>query len=82
MGYFSNGTEGDEFEARQCSKCVHNVDDGCPVMGAHILFAYELVDKKDHPGKVMLDMLIPSSKDGPWNDDCRMFVDASRLVQK
>jgi hypothetical protein len=28
MGYFSNGTEADAFEARYCSRCVHGGEDG------------------------------------------------------
>lgn len=72
MGYFANGTEGDMFEARQCARCVHeDPDKGCPVFLAHVLYAYELCNQKEHPGKVMLDMLIP--RKGAHNDDCAMF---------
>lgn len=72
MGYFSNGTEGDMFEATYCNKCVHEDDEkGCPVMLAHILYSYDLCNETKHPGKVMLDMLIP--RDGPWNKQCAMF---------
>lgn len=70
MGYFSNGTEHEMFEDAWCSRCVHSdisgdreigVDPPCPVMMAHSHFAYKLCNEKEHPGKVILDMLIPSS---------------------
>lgn len=74
MGYFSNGTEGDLYESRYCNRCVHEDDEkGCPVMLAHILYAYELCNEEKHPGKVMLDLLIPRSKDGCGNEQCVMF---------
>jgi hypothetical protein len=73
MGYFANGTEGDMFEASQCAKCVHDNDEtGCPVMLAHVLYSYVLCNEKEHPGKVILDMLIP--RKGAYNEDCAMFA--------
>lgn len=71
MGYFANGTEGAMFEEAWCSRCVHSdisgdreigVDPPCPVWMAHTLFAYDLCNKKEHPGKVILDMLIPEER--------------------
>lgn len=88
MGYFSNGTEGEMFEEAWCSRCVHSdisgdreigVDPPCPVWGAHLLFAYGLCNKKDDPGKIILDMLIDDrmveASDGfglPVHE-CKMF---------
>lgn len=73
MGYFSNGTEGDMYEADYCNNCVHqDPDRGCPVWDAHLFFSYELCNEKDHPGKVMLDMFIP--REGIENKRCTMFV--------
>ncbi len=76
MGYFANGTEGTFYEERYCNRCVHEDADGkgCAVMLAHILYAYQLCNEDDHPGKHMLDMLIPPSKDGLGNDQCSMFA--------
>ena len=72
MAYFSNGTEGMDYMARYCDKCVHQSMDGaCPVMDAHMLYAYDLCNKKEDPGKVILDMLIPEGKSGPAQ--CAMF---------
>jgi hypothetical protein len=82
MGYFSNGTDGEMFEARQCNRCAHEDPvKGCPVMLAHLLFAYELCNEEKHPGKIILDILIPLSEP-LGNKDCEMFIDASRLVRK
>ncbi len=88
MGYFSNGTEGEMFEERWCANCRHSdisggreigVDPPCPVWMAHSLYAYELCNEKEHPGKVILDMLIPrkmvKASDGfdlPVNE-CAMY---------
>jgi hypothetical protein len=76
MGYFSNGTEGDMYEARYCARCVHSVDDpekpGCPVMLAHVLYAYEECGKKSNAAHV-LEILIP--RDGAFNAQCAMFVE-------
>jgi hypothetical protein len=76
MGYFSNGTEGLDFEETYCRHCVNmpeREDRGCPVWLAHLLFAYELCNKKEDPGKVILDMLI--ERDGDRGQRCMMFVD-------
>lgn len=85
MGYFANGTEGAIFEERVCSRCVHydrepGVDKPCPVWMAHLLYAYDLCNEKEHPGKVILDMLIPEERpvasDGLVGGpvlDCAMF---------
>lgn len=80
MGYFSNGTEGAIYEETFCARCVHydqdlGVDSPCPVWMAHLLYAYELCNEDDHPGKVMLDMMIPPAEPGlNGNGRCRMFV--------
>lgn len=90
MGYFANGTEGMIFEETWCSRCVHydeekGVDKPCPVFMAHFLYAYELCNEEEHPGKVILDMLITervetSKTDGigvPVNE-CQMFHEKAR----
>jgi hypothetical protein len=77
MGYFPNGTAGDYYEAEFCNKCIHQAqkdeEPGCPVMMAHMLYAYQLCNQKDDPGKVILDLLIPETKDGIGNERCAMF---------
>lgn len=80
MGYFSNGSEGDAYEAKYCNRCVHSGEDGtgCNVMLAHVLFAYEECNR-DSNAKRMLDMLIP--RDGAFNGECTMFVPVDRLAK-
>lgn len=79
MGYFSNGTHGDMFEAEHCAQCVHgeatrnpDAKDGCPVWLAHIFFAYEECGTKSN-AKHILDLLIEPRDDGMFNE-CKMFA--------
>ena len=84
MGYFSNGSEGAEFTAHYCEHCVNwrDLDDGrgvgCPIWDAHLLYAYELCNKKT-PGKTILDMLIEPTEDGCGNR-CLMFQSVEAVV--
>jgi hypothetical protein len=74
MAYFSNGDSADRYEAEYCANCVHeNHETGCPVFNAHILFSSELCNQKEHPGKVILDMLIPEHPTECRNEQCAMF---------
>lgn len=74
MGYFSNGTEGMDYEDRYCSRCVHGddpeKDHWCPVWSLHKDRNYAEANKKDS----FLHELIPLSKDGLGNEQCLMFV--------
>jgi len=69
MGYFSNGSEGMDFEARYCDKCVHQ-EDGCAVWLAHLEHNY---DECNNPDSI-LHILIPRSKEHLGNDQCKMFI--------
>lgn len=71
MAYFSNGTESADYEFKYCEQCVHFNDDsgGCPVMLLHLLHNYRECNKSDS----FLDVLIPRSKDGLDNEQCKMF---------
>jgi hypothetical protein len=71
MGYFSNGTEGMDYEARFCDRCVHQKpeDGGCAVWLAHMLYNYEQCNNDDS----ILHILIPRSKDKLRNEQCAMF---------
>lgn len=74
MGYFSNGCEGHDYEDRWCSRCIHRgSDDGpsCPVWFAHLDLNYEECNNK----KSILHILIPRTKDGLGNEQCRMFIE-------
>lgn len=70
MAYFSNGSEGEEYEARYCSKCVHCGE--CPILVLHSLWNYDALDSETK--HTALNVFIPRSKDGLSNEQCRMFV--------
>ena len=71
MGYFSNGTEGSEYEAEYCSRCVHEENDeetGCAVWMLHFLHNPDGANDPDH----FLNALIPRH-DAGQNEECTMF---------
>lgn len=70
MGYFANGTEGMNYEAQYCDKCVHQKaeDGGCAVWLLHLLHSYEDCNKPESH----LHKLIPLGKNG-GNEQCTMF---------
>lgn len=75
MAYFSNGTEGEMYEAEYCNNCVHQKPDdgGCPVLLLHLLYNYDQCDKTDVGERTesVLDILIP--REGVQNCKCNMF---------
>ena len=82
MGYFSNGTMGDMYQAQWCRRCVHWKDDPdepnqCPVMGIHMLHNYTqaMNDEADDPIHAILNTFIPQLDEPPWNEECKMFVE-------
>jgi hypothetical protein len=74
MGYFSNGSEGTDYEMEHCAHCLHGAGGGageCPVWFVHLL----------HNGQTgtvgeVLERLIPRdlSKPGSPNGECAMFM--------
>ena len=72
MGYFSNGSEGDNYQYHYCEQCKNwiDLDDnrgaGCPIWDMHLSFN----GNKDM--KFWLDEFIPT-KDG-HNQQCRFYV--------
>lgn len=82
MGYFSNGTEGEAYYERFCSRCIHEKEynekgtgGGCAVWYAHLLANYEECNKPES----VLHVLIPRSKDKLDNEQCRMFLAAPSM---
>jgi len=77
MAYFYCGTEGADYENRYCANCIHGQDEnkGCPVFSAHWLYSYQMAgeENKEHPAKIILDMLIPMTK-GNNPDVCALFA--------
>lgn len=71
MGYFSNGSEGMDYEAKWCARCVHDIKNNCPIWLAHLIHNYKECNNKES----ILHMLIPRSKDGLWNEQCKMFLE-------
>lgn len=80
MAYFSNGTEGMDYEEKYCSKCVHrdgpDGKSGCPVWLAHLLFAYDECNNKSN-AKAILDILIPMKEPEHFAAQCSMFTPAT-----
>lgn len=70
MGYFSNGSEAMDYEARYCNRCVHQKLNagGCAVWMAHLIANYDECNNDDS----ILHMLIPRGKKG-GNKKCLMF---------
>ena len=80
MAYFSNGTECDMYEDKYCEKCITwrkrqgDFGAGCPVWDIHFADSYEECNSKSK-AKVILDRLIPMSKDGLYAEECAMFME-------
>lgn len=76
MGYFSNGSEGMDYEAHYCERCIHfgpEEGPGCPVWMLHLLYNYDQFG--DERLATVLSALIPRD-DAIGNAECRMFVPA------
>jgi hypothetical protein len=74
MGYFPNGSAGDYYMEKFCSRCRHADEEGnpdCAVWDAHLLRNYEDCNDKDS----LLHVLIPRDPKG-FNEQCRMFLPA------
>lgn len=74
MGYFSNGTEGMDYQARFCDRCWHDLNRDCPVWLAHLMYNYEQLRDNAELEKV-LELLIPRTADRLYNEQCKMFID-------
>ena len=70
MGYFSNGSEGMDYEEQYCVHCVHMQDEpiACPILKAHLLWNYDECNNKDS----LLHKMIPRSVYGE-NLECVFF---------
>jgi len=77
MGYFSSGTEGMDYQARYCERCVNYGPDegpGCPIWSLHLLWNYDSC--RDEMKDKALRHFIPIAENGVWNEQCRMFKPA------
>ncbi len=78
MGYFSNGSEGEHYQAGWCDQCAHDdyaAGKFCPVWSAHLGHNYGASDEV----RGILDSFIPQI--GAFNGGCRMFVAESPALQ-
>jgi len=78
MGYFSNGTQGRDYEAAYCEKRVNYRDNGsgslgCPIMDAHAFANYDQHSPEEKNLKLVLSLLIPRDNKGD-NEECAMFL--------
>jgi hypothetical protein len=71
MGYFSNGTEGMDYQEQWCRRCVHDVNQDCPVWLAHLIHNYKECNNPDS----ILHLLIPRSEDKCSNLKCGLFIE-------
>lgn len=86
MAYFANMTEWELWAVDNCNRCAHWPKDddapACPVEMAHTIYSYELCSEASHPGKVVLDMLIPPRANGVGNQRCAMFAAKNGVTDK
>lgn len=69
MGYFANGSEGEQYDLDFCTHCVHmHPDHGCPCWTAHMLWNYNESNRPDS----ILHKMIP--REGVFNGACIFFV--------
>ena len=73
MGYFSNGTEGESYQARWCNTCQHDTNFGCYIWAIHLSRNY---DECNNPDSI-LHALIPRNKDG-GNGKCVMYISVKK----
>ena len=76
MGYFSNGSEGMDYQAHYCDRCVHDANQDCPIWAAHLDHNYAECNNESS----ILHMLIPRSKDKMDNEQCRMFIEVEAIA--
>jgi len=70
MGYFSNGSEGECYEARYCARCYFGGSEtGCPIMFLHFHRNYDDCNNPESP----LHAMIPRLDNGD-NGECVCFT--------
>lgn len=78
MGYFSNGSDGADYQDRYCNRCIHDIKQDCPVWMLHLAFNYEQLRQQPNqqgPTRQILSALIPERKDHLGNEQCKLFVE-------
>jgi len=78
MAYFSNGTEGMDYQANYCDRCVYWDNEwACPIWVLHERHNYDGANNKDH----FLHKLIPRDKD-TTNKKCSCFTVRPEIVKQ
>ncbi len=72
MGYFSNSTEGLDYQHQYCRRCQNHrgpseEEKSCPIWDVHLMFNY---DECNNP-ESFLGYFIP--RNGLINEQCNMF---------
>ncbi len=76
MAYFSNGTEGEDWQSKNCENCWHDRNEDCPVFLIHLEYNYKQNEKTDKGKtiKKILNELVPNIKKGLFAGPCSMKV--------
>lgn len=87
MAYFSNGTEGMEYESRYCDRCVNNRPvkgmpemKACPVWDLHHEYNYAQCKTETEIGKTLneiLESFIPTDAQS-FAGECLMFLESTQ----
>ena len=81
MGYFSNGSQGADYQAKFCDHCFHDWENNCPILLLHLMWNYDAVGKNaDKTKEIALETFIPT--EGIENKQCLMFVRRASLSDK
>jgi len=78
MGYFSNGSQGEAYQAYYCYRCLNWQDkgdgrgEGCAIWDAHLLTNY--TQHKNEAVESILSVLIPRVEGGE-NAQCAQFIE-------
>ena len=92
MAYFSNGTDGMDYESRYCDNCANNREHpgepmgdlpSCPIWDLHQEYNYGQCKKGKTASviKMFLETLIPTKKNG-FAGECSMFLDKAAQTDK
>ena len=81
MGYFPNGTAGEMYEAKWCSRCVHHLGgehESCPIMVLHFLWNYDACNGNEEDATDLakarhLALGVFIEQKGAGNEECTMF---------
>jgi len=75
VGYFSNGSEGAQYQAEFCENCVHDDHQDCPIWALHLIY-----NGNEEMEQNVLNPLIP--RDGIWNAQCKLYVAKDEIEER